>query len=81
MSDVLPKGWGRRFQLFEHLDTEKTGSLDFQMVADVLGSYIKPGYRQSAPLPSARRAEATYQVKPEPIRSVITEIGGAEASR
>lgn len=65
-------------QLFEHLDTEKTGSLDFQMVADVLGSYIKPGYRQSAPLPSARRAEATYQVKPEPIRSVITEIGGAE---
>lgn len=65
-------------QLFEHLDTEKTGSLDFQMVEHMLGSYIKPGYRQAAPLP-ARRAEATYQVKSEPmVRPVITEIGGAE---
>eukprot|EP00438_Fugacium_kawagutii_P021101 Skav205924 [mRNA] locus=scaffold123:931766:940646:+ [translate_table: standard] len=70
---------------FDYLDVDKTGSLDFQVVADVLGSYIKPGYRHPDMAPGSIRRqapEATYQVKgPGAVAApgtIVTEIGGAE---
>lgn len=49
-------------QFFEHLDTEKTGSLDFQVVADVIGSYIKPGYGGRRHATARPKAYAAPQV-------------------
>eukprot|EP00913_Durusdinium_trenchii_P025922 g24325.t1 len=68
-------------QFFEHLDTEKTGSLDFQVVADVIGSYIKPGYGGRRHATARPKAYAAPQVPcvnaPMPYSNV--QVPGGEA--
>ncbi|CAJ1407024.1 unnamed protein product [Effrenium voratum] len=65
-------------QFFCYLDPEKTGSLDFQVVADVIGQFIKPGYRNSvvhrSPAPQADE-DGTSKVLP---RFAHVQVTGGE---
>jgi len=50
-------------QFFSYLDTENLGSLDFQEVANVIGQFIKPGYRAQ---PAASRRPPPPPAPPRP---------------
>ncbi|CAE7837109.1 unnamed protein product, partial [Symbiodinium sp. KB8] len=80
--DVLPVFLKlQELRFFRYLDTENLGSLDFQEVANVIGPFIKPGYRAQAaasrrlPPPPPPRPSSAPKSHPAP----RAQQGGAQS--